>query len=161
MQCNILIWLGILRDAKEKNRLVHVLDNNFLVLVMKTENAARLLFKQITVHGARSHHHNLLLEGLALGELFLVLLFGRGDLVIERDETQITTLSGDQVIAEIKRQADPDKHDQVLAEQVILLDESLHPSNESRLSLWVKQKRDMNQRVVWKQTANKRAKRFF
>lgn len=92
---------------------------------------------------------------------FLVLFLGRGNLVVQGNKTQITALARDQVVTEIKRQADPDHDDQVLPEQVFLFDESLHTPNESQTIPWVKQKRDMNQHVVWVQLENRFAKRFF
>ena len=128
---------------------------------MKSENAPRLLFQQIAVYRPRTHHYDLVFERGTLGGSRLELLFGCRNLVIERNKTQVTALSRDQVIAKIEGQGDTDHDDQVLAEQVFLFDESLHPSNESHLSLHVKQKHDMNQRVVWVQLGNRIANRFF
>ena len=121
---------------------------------MKAENLAGLLFQKVAVDRTGTHHHDLAFQGGTFCGGGLELLFRGRNLVVERDKAQIAALSGDQVITEIEGQADTDHNDQVLAEQVFLFDESLHPSNESHLSLRVKQKRDMNQSVMWKQTRN-------
>lgn len=146
---------------KEKNALIGFLDNNFLVRIVKSEDAARLLFQKVAVDRSRTHHNDLLFQSLAPVAFGSVLGFCRFDLVVERDQAQIAALSGDQVIAEIKGQADPDHDDQVLAEQVFLFDESLHPTNESQRIPRVKQNPNGNQRVMWVQFRNETAKRFF
>ncbi len=70
--------------------------------------------------------------------------------MIERDKTQITTLSSNKVITEIEGQTDPDHGNQVLTNDIALFNESLHPPNESRLIPRVKQNRERNQTVMWK-----------
>ena len=121
---------------------------------MKSENAARLLFEEVAIDRTRTHHDDFMLERFTLGGCGLELLFRGRNLVVERDEAQVAALACDQVVAEVEGQRDPDNDNQVLAEQVFLFDESLHPSNESHPSQRVKQNRDMNQSVMWKQFQN-------
>lgn len=146
--------VGDFVSLKQKNSLVGVLDNNFLVRVMESENAARLLFQKVAIDRTRAHHNDLAFQRRAVGRRGFELLFGGRNLVVERDKTQIAALARDQVVTEVEGQRDPDNDNQVLAEQVFLFDESLHPPNESHLSLRVKQKHDMNQSVMWKQFQN-------
>ena len=120
--------MGFFRNAKQSFGSIGRLDQNFLVLVMKTEDRTRLLLKQITVHRTWTHHDDLVLKGFPLRQPGFILLFGLGNLVVERDQTKITALPCNQVITEIKAQADPDDDDQVLAENISLFDESLHVS---------------------------------
>ena len=93
---------------------------------METEHLAGLFFQKVAIHRPRTHHDDLLLQLLAFPGRDRIALFRRVDLAVERDEAQITALPGDQVIAEIKGQTDPDHGDQVLTEHVTLFDESLH-----------------------------------
>lgn len=125
---------------------------------METEHLAGLFLQQVAVDGAWAHHHDLLLQRLALGLGLPILGFRGGNLVIERDESQIRTLPRNQVIAEIEGQADPDDGDQVLAGYIFLVDQSLHMSTESQRSLQVKQNRPCPAILMWKQKWNKTPK---
>ena len=93
---------------------------------MEAEHFAGLLFQQIAVHRTWAHHDDFLLESLTFLGRQHILLFRCVDLAVERNKTQITALSRDQVVAEIEGQKDPDHGDQVLAEHIALFDESLH-----------------------------------
>ena len=116
---------------------------------MKTKDFAGLFFQQIAIHRTGAHHDDLLLQRFTLLRRQFILLFGGVDLAVERDKTQIGTLSGNQMVAEIEGQADPDHGDQVLAKNISLFDESLHIPNESHPSHGVKQYHERNQRLMW------------
>lgn len=127
---------------------------------MEAEDRSRLLFEQIAVHGTGAHHNHLLLHAGALRGGGFQLLFRLGNLVIERNKPQIAALPRDQMVTEIEGQTDADHDDQVLANNVFLLDESLHTPNESHPSHGVKQKPEMNQHVVWVHLRNIPPNRF-
>lgn len=124
---------------------------------MESQHFAGLLFQKIAVDGTGTHHHHFLLQPIALIRYFFKLVLAGFNLVVERYKAQITTLARDQMITKIKRQTDSDHGDQVLAKNISLFDESLHTSNESHLSLRVKQNREMNQRVMWVHLQNDHA----
>lgn len=132
---------------KEKNRLVGVLDQYFLIFIMKAKHFARLLFQQVAVDAAGAHHHDFLLQRTPLSRGQPVLLHRRFRLMVQRDKAQIGTLPRNQVIAKIKRQTYPKHGNQIPPDDIFLVDESLHISNESQTSRRVKQKPEMNQYV--------------
>ena len=130
---------GKFETTKEKNVLVGVLNQNFLIFIMETENFSRLLFQQIAVNRPRTHHNNLLFQSGPLMRRHLILRFRRGNLMIQWNKAEVRTLSGDQVITKVKRQADPDHRDQILPNNISLLYESFHTPNESQTIPRVKQ----------------------
>jgi len=119
-----------------------------------------LLLQKVAVDRAGTHHDNPLLERAALCRRNLILLFGIRNLIVERDKPKITPLPRNQMIPKIQRQTHPDHGDQVLAENISLFDESLHPSTESHPIPRVNEKRDFYQRLMWVHTGNKPDKRF-